>query len=154
YLPLGSSWPLPCWRQTRARRGPSPSPGPALALPRAYRSCSETFASAAPSGLVGGGSRAGGLGSGVGRRRQQGAGYGTADVEILVGDPLDVVGRHLGNGHRPVIDLLDGEPEHQPLAVAPRQRRLAVGFVDKVGDECLFGALQFIGRDRALAQFV
>jgi len=92
----------------------------------------------------------------LGRRsnRDQGAGHRAADIQILGSYALHVLDGHFGHGLRPIVDLFDGHAHDQPLAVAPRQRSLAVGLVDELGDEGLLGPFQLIGRDRLLAQIV
>src|SRR5262245_16722289 len=108
----------------------------------------------APSGFVGGGGWADAVALGFRGYRVQGPGHRAANIQILASDALDILGGHLGNRHRPVVDLLAGQAKHQPFPVPPRQSRLAIGFVDEVGNECLLGALELIGRNRVLAQLV
>src|SRR6185295_1438041 len=108
----------------------------------------------APSGFVGGGGWADAIALGFGGHRVQGPGHGAANIQILAGDALDILGRDLGNRHRPVVDLLDGQAEHQSFPITPRQGRLAIGFVDEIGDEGLLGTFELIGRNWVFAQFM
>src|SRR5262245_49320469 len=106
----------------------------------------------APSGFVsGGGGWAHSIALGFRRDREQRSGNGAAQVHVLSGDALDILGGHFRDRLWPIVDLLDGQTKDQPLAVATRERRLAIGFVDEIGDERLLCTLEFVGRDRIVA---
>src|SRR5437762_1479550 len=121
------------------------------ALPQALDAFRRTSVMPSSSELVG--SRLGDGGAlGLRRRRDQPAGHRMADVEVLGGYAGDVLGRHLGDGRGPVVDLLDRQAEQHAFRIAAGERALAVGLIDGLGGEGPLGARALGARDGGYAQ--
>src|SRR5882672_1294877 len=80
-------------------------------LPQAPAAFARTSLMASSSQLVGDRLQDGGA-FGLRRRWDQLARDGVADVEMLDGDAAHVLGGDLGDGGRPIVDLVDRQAEH------------------------------------------